>query len=1209
MGAIPTYVNQGDFTAGTGAISVPVPTGYADGDILVLLVSSANETIATPGGWTEVANSPQGAGTAGAAGGVRLAVFWKLVSGAQSAASVADSGNLNTGQMFLFRGIDTSAPINITAGSVNTPASTDWACPAVTTTTPNCLILLCIALDYDGNSTTETSGWANAGLTSITERADRTVNSATGGGLALATAGRAATGDIGTTSVTSAHSTTAAFITVALAPPTTFGVSQAESSAVSDIIGGGGGAPIEAARTETAAPSETTVGIIPDTASQAETAAATEEYLPYKKVTVVGVVNLPIVFNDVGEARTIGSAAITVPDGVDFCILFVGSRQTYVNSVPPYYDAFLYSPWPGHIPNSYSLSGQTMAFAARSQELDELAGNNRYVYDVASYILAAPPLGEQEFEWDFNPISDAHFFSLIFYANVHQTDPLVITYDYKYFRAGATASATPVSRTLTAIASEEGGLTVGAMYSWVSDLSAKPTIETGSQFLRLLQGSVDTLYDAAMMVGDFPGGTSSSFVFTNVSYAGYLAFSLRRSEGELYRAAQAESIGSVSDASLGQDQTQYVHSAITETLAVSEAGSSDNAESADQEETAALTAAFDGEALPSGAEIAETAQVADAEDATASNDSFDRGVGEGAACSTESAAALSAERAAADTFPVRQINGPYVDIPTEMMFSDSRSYQINDYANTAIGSRGVTIHANTNLLIFTYHTLFYTPAWIQEGNYTLTLNGVPFTHLANTNAEGYNVMVAYFKNPESGTVAWNFPNPNFGGVEEYADIIKICQFTNVDVSGDPFRSIVSPEGVTNSASLTLSGISFNEGDMVVGIEYGMGGGAYGEVRCDVGKQPSIVSGGAYNTSYGWSIRTTVGAEPWGSSSITATAADGATQDYIYMMALVLKVKLEGWIASPAAVEAGSLILSDTLTGESTASEAAERTDSAAVSEALVGDASHTEEGAEAESAAIAEAQVGTQTYGMSEAESSAITESQAAARTANGMGYAWAISRATQNGWKVADCLWSDDLAVEEVVAAGQGTPAGMTDELTVADVVTAYAEAGALMAELMVIAEDSSVTQVLGGAISETMQVTAQAVTTAEMYAAVVEAVILIDQWLAEALRREIKKFMAGGRVTSFLHRLVDLSQFMVDKKMLEFDCVPAAREILEQERFTDYAPDQPRSEAFTAEKASVSFQCPKNVQFTAELVPVIFYCAEVKAAGETPTKKDFEV
>jgi len=1094
VGAVPTYVNQGAFTAGTGALSVPVPTGYADGDILVLLVSSANETISTPGGWTEVTNSPQGTGTAGAAGGIRLAAFWKLVSGSQSAVSVADSGSVTAGQMFLFRGIDSAGPINITAGSVNTPASTSWSCPAVTTTIPNCLILNCIGQDRDANSITSLTAASNANLASLTKRADETVNAGAGGGLGLYTGSKVVAGDTGVTSVTSATTTTAAFITIALAPPTTFGASQSESSAISDIIGGGGGAPIEAARAETAAVSETTVGVIPITAVQAETAAVTEEYLPYKKVTVVSVVNLPSKDNSATEnTGRYGSATITVPDGADFCILFHGSREENPPSTPPFFDGFLGSPQTG--PNFFALGGQTLALIARSLELDPLEFNNEYIWDVAGFSLAAPPLGEQIFEWRFYPISSDHFFSFVFYANVHQTDPLMYQpANGLYYRDGCTTTGDLTDRNLV-IVDEEGGLVVGAVTTMAG--ATPPTIEGNGQTLRLLQGGT-ALNEIAMMVGDYVSDTADRFYFDALVYGGYLAFALRRSVGELHRAAQVESIGSISDASLGQDQTQYVHSAIIETLVVAEAGSSNNAESVDLADTSVISVVHDGEAVPSGAEIIETAEINDEEDSFATNEGFDRGVGEGAVCSDSIESTVTIERGATDSLPVHQINGPYVDIPTEIMFSDSRSYQIHDYANTASGGRSVTIHQNTNLLIFCYHTLFYNPAWIQEGNYTLTLNGTPFVHLANTNAAGYNVMVAYFKNPESGNIAWNFPNPNFGGIEAYADIIKICQFTNVDISGDPFRSIISPEGVTNASSLTLSGISYNEGDMLVGIEYGMGGGAYGEVRCDVGRQPNLISGGAYNSSYGWSIRTTVGVVPWGASSIVATTADGATQDYIYMMALVLKVKLEGWIASPATTEAGSLTPSDTLTSTSFYTEEVDRTDSLEATELHNGFSSATEEADRTDSAAITEAQVGTQSYGGSVADSLTIAADQIASRYVYGTGYAWAIVRATQNSHKTVASSVSDTLISSEEIIAWRGLYVSLADTATVEEITSVYNAASGVIEEDLASEDTSTTMMVSWGFTVETSFVADVPTNTAIMNAARIELFTILDGYSA---------------------------------------------------------------------------------------------------------------
>jgi hypothetical protein len=178
------------------------------GDVLILLVESANQGIATPDGWNQVANSPQYTGTAAAAGGVRLAVFWKLVEGSVPNVSISDTGNHTTAQTFCFRGCDPSNPIHVTAGSVHATATNIWTLPAVTTTVANCLILLCIGNDRDSNSTTNLSGWSNANLSSLTERADATVNSGAGGGIGLAHGGKAVAGDTGTTQVLNAASET-----------------------------------------------------------------------------------------------------------------------------------------------------------------------------------------------------------------------------------------------------------------------------------------------------------------------------------------------------------------------------------------------------------------------------------------------------------------------------------------------------------------------------------------------------------------------------------------------------------------------------------------------------------------------------------------------------------------------------------------------------------------------------------------------------------------------------------------------------------------------------------------------------------------------------------------------------------------------------------------------------------------------------------------
>ena len=84
-----TYVGKSSSMAsGTGDISVAVPSGVQEGDLLLLLVHSCNQSITTPSGWTELANSPQGTGSAGAAGGVRLGVFTKTAGSSESLAAM-----------------------------------------------------------------------------------------------------------------------------------------------------------------------------------------------------------------------------------------------------------------------------------------------------------------------------------------------------------------------------------------------------------------------------------------------------------------------------------------------------------------------------------------------------------------------------------------------------------------------------------------------------------------------------------------------------------------------------------------------------------------------------------------------------------------------------------------------------------------------------------------------------------------------------------------------------------------------------------------------------------------------------------------------------------------------------------------------------------------------------------------------------------------
>ena len=209
-------VNKSAFASGTAGINVGAVSATALDDLILLFVESANEAITTPSGYDIIPGAQISAGTAAAAGGMRLNGFYQWATGADSTVSVADTGNHTAAIKVAYRGVDKTTPWDATVvTALKTAASTSSSYPGITTATDNALILFVSGLDLDANSTTTTSAQANGNLTGLTELHDQTTASGVGGGIVitegyLATAG--ATGDL-TATVTS---TQQVYITIAL---------------------------------------------------------------------------------------------------------------------------------------------------------------------------------------------------------------------------------------------------------------------------------------------------------------------------------------------------------------------------------------------------------------------------------------------------------------------------------------------------------------------------------------------------------------------------------------------------------------------------------------------------------------------------------------------------------------------------------------------------------------------------------------------------------------------------------------------------------------------------------------------------------------------------------------------------------------------------------------------------------------------------------
>lgn len=233
--ALPTGIGVGTVVFGTGDISVSWPT-HTTGDLGTLIVQSASEAITAPSGWTEYPNSPIGQGTAGAAGSVRIAAFYKFAaSAAEAAVTVTDTGDHTGGFIMVNRGVDTGQPYDFTANS--TSSGTSLSLPGGTTSSANRHIIQIVGTARDATATTTFSSWTNAALSTLTERKDSTTATGTGGGFGVVTGDKATAGAIGTTTVTQATADNVAMLTIALQPPALINAAPASYAVTFSDVG------------------------------------------------------------------------------------------------------------------------------------------------------------------------------------------------------------------------------------------------------------------------------------------------------------------------------------------------------------------------------------------------------------------------------------------------------------------------------------------------------------------------------------------------------------------------------------------------------------------------------------------------------------------------------------------------------------------------------------------------------------------------------------------------------------------------------------------------------------------------------------------------------------------------------------------------------------------------------------------------------------
>lgn len=204
----PSVRAVGTFQQTAASHTVSLPT-HDTNDIIVCVVTTANQAVAAANtfadnGFTLVPNLPIGVGTAGAAGGISLDIYWtRATSAAQTAPITGDSGSYQSSVAFSIQNcVITGQPFETPANTRQTTAATTVSFNNITTSNANTMIAHIIGMDRDAISTAEVGALTNANLTDLTEVQDEIGNTQAGGGSYVGTGRKVTAGAIGNTTAT-----------------------------------------------------------------------------------------------------------------------------------------------------------------------------------------------------------------------------------------------------------------------------------------------------------------------------------------------------------------------------------------------------------------------------------------------------------------------------------------------------------------------------------------------------------------------------------------------------------------------------------------------------------------------------------------------------------------------------------------------------------------------------------------------------------------------------------------------------------------------------------------------------------------------------------------------------------------------------------------------------------------------------------------------
>lgn len=181
--AVPFVSAIGSAVSGVGAVVPPLPLAWQPGDVGIMLVENEDATgIGAITNWTVVTSQFASTGVT-----TRLTVLWRRFDAAETAPTVPDPGDHVVARIIACRDVISGGnPVHVFAGTTELVADTTVSIPGATTTAANCLVIAAFTTGTDVASTAHVSAFANASLTSVTERVDTWVVDGLGGGIGAA---------------------------------------------------------------------------------------------------------------------------------------------------------------------------------------------------------------------------------------------------------------------------------------------------------------------------------------------------------------------------------------------------------------------------------------------------------------------------------------------------------------------------------------------------------------------------------------------------------------------------------------------------------------------------------------------------------------------------------------------------------------------------------------------------------------------------------------------------------------------------------------------------------------------------------------------------------------------------------------------------------------------------------------------------------------